>query len=225
MEVIDLTMTAARRPDLLERTLSSFTERLFKRLRVRTFYLNIDPIWGTPEQADQVEKIARSHFESLVIRRPDTPSYAGAVKWLWSQPNTEWFLHLEDDWLLSHRISLRRLKIQASIPDVAQINLNNWSRLSRRRRPAKLGLCPMFCRTEFAKVASLHMDPSLDPDKQFRHGTNEILEKATKSWRSVYFGTPFTARTAIDIGREWRDDKGISKSLVNGAPVWTEEKK
>ncbi len=219
--MIDLTMTATRRPDLVAITLASFQEKLFERLPVRTFFLNIDPIWGGEEDGNRVEAIARTYFQT-VVRRPAQPSYGGAVKWLWQQPETDWFLHLEDDWTLSHKISLRKLRKQMAEPAVGQIALSNWSRIVRRRRPPQIGVGPLFASREFASAASGHMNPDLDPDKQFRNGTNPALADIASHFRSVYFGGPFTKRTAIDIGRDWRDKRGIEKQIVDGVSVWTQ---
>ena len=221
MNSIDLTMTATRRPELVATTLASFSTNLFERLPVRTFFLNLDPVWGSTEDDAEVERIARSFFSDVRVRRPETPSYGGAVKWLWSQPQTEWFLHLEDDWILSHRLNLRRLERQMAGPGVVQIKIANWSRLRRRRKPPMLGLCPLFARRDVAALASTLINPDLDPDKQFRSDTNEALRNAMSSYRAVYFGGVLTPETAIDIGRDWRDSRGIQKAIVDGASVWS----
>lgn len=218
--MIDLTMTATRRPDLIAITLASFQENLFERLPVRTFFLNIDPIWGSEEDGDRVEEIAKSYF-TTVVRRPAEASYGGAVKWLWQQPETEWFLHLEDDWILSHKISLKRLRQQMGMPGVVQIAIANWTRLQRRRKRPVIGVGPLFASSKFARHAGVLMNPDLDPDKQFRNGTNPALSMAARELRSVYFGGPFTKSTAIDIGRDWRDKRGIEKQIIDGAAVWT----
>lgn len=157
-----------------------------------------------------------------MVRRPDTASYGGAVKWLWLQPQTEWFLHLEDDWILSHRISLRRLAAQAAPPDVAQININNWSRFSRRRRPVRIGLTALFCRSRIRSDRQRSYESDLDPDKQFRGERNPEIVEAIRGWRAVFFGTMFTPQTAIDIGRAWRDERQIEKRVVGDVSVWTE---
>lgn len=221
MKTMDLTMTAARRPDVFEQTLQSFQAMLFDRVPVRTFFLNIDPIWGTDEDGRAVEQIARSYFKNVSVRTPETPSYGGAVKWLWQQPETDWFLHLEDDWLLSHKVSLDQLWAQMNEPDVVQIKIANWPRLRRRKRPPEIGLCPLFAERKFSAMAAGHMNPDLDPDKQFRNRTNPVLQEACSGYRAVYFGGVFTRETAIDIGRDWRDARGIEKKIVDGAAVWT----
>lgn len=217
--MIDVTMAAVRRPDLVRRTLASFQENLFQRLPVQRLFVNIDPVWGSPPEGEHVREICSSMFPGAVVRMPTQASYGGAVKWLWNQPETKWLLHLEDDWLLSNKISLFRLRWQMQDIDVAQIKIANWKRLKRRHRPPELGLCPLFCRTSFAKIVSAKIDVSLDPDKQFRDGTNPELMAAVKDFRAVYFGGPLTCETAIDIGRDWRDMHGIEKKKLDGVLV------
>jgi hypothetical protein len=220
--MMDVTMTATRRPDLVSITLASFQKMLFDRLPVRTFYLNIDPIWGTVQQGQEVETLAQKYFQSVVVRRPERSSYGGAVKWLWQQPQTDWFLHLEDDWIMTNPISLRTLSKQmASGP--SQIKLANWSRLTRLRKPVALGLCPLFSSSQFSKLAAAKMNPDLDPDKQFRNHTNKSLEEAASGHYAVYFGGMFTPCSILDIGRDWRQDRKIEKQIVNGSSIWTGE--
>ncbi|GAA4129172.1 hypothetical protein GCM10023067_46080 [Aminobacter aganoensis] len=108
-------------------------------------------------------------------------------------------------------------------PNVGQIAICNWSRLGRRKITPRIGVGPLFASRALASIASEHMNPDLDPDKQFMNGTNTALADASSSYRAVYFGGPFTRRTAIDIGRDWRDKRGIEKQIIDGVAVWTPE--
>jgi hypothetical protein len=108
------------------------------------------------------------------------------------------------------------------MPGVAQIAIENWSRLRRLKQKPVLGLGPLFSDRRFALLVATHLNPDLDPDRQFRNGRNPALIEAISGYRAVYFGGPFTARTAIDIGRAWRDNRGIGKRIVDGVSLWTE---
>jgi hypothetical protein len=221
MNSIDVTMTATRRPDLVARTLRSFSEKFFSRLPGRVFFLNLDPLWGRAEDDGQIEDIGRQYFRDVRVRRPETPSFGDAVKWLWSQPETEWFLHLEDDWILSRPIDADALLAQASDRNLAQVRLHNWTRLQRRRKTVTLTTSPAFVRTEFAHLAASLMDGSLDPEKQFRNGTNPALQAAVAHYSVRHYGGRFTPQMAQDIGRGWRDEKKIKKAIVNGTSIWS----
>jgi hypothetical protein len=219
---IDVTMTAVRRPELVAITLASFYEKVFLYFPVRTFFLNIDPVWGDAESAEEVERIVRGHFDDVVVRKPDSPSFGGAVKWLWSQPRTEWFLHMEDDWILSRPLTPSILTHAMRDESVAQIRLANWKRLTRRRRPPTFTTSPVFTRSDFGASISAKMDPCLDPEKQFRNGLNPDLMNVVSPFRAVYYGGMFTPQIAFDIGRGWRDKRKINKHIINGESVWTE---
>ena len=108
-------------------------------------------------------------------------------------------------------------------PGVGQIAICNWSRLGRRRRKPRIGVGPLFASRPFAVLASAHMNADLDPDKQFKIGLNPALFDAVARYRAVYFGGPFTKQTAIDIGRDWRDKRGIEKHIIDGVSTWTSE--
>lgn len=219
--LIDLTMTATRRPALIEQTLRSFSEKLLRNFTVGTFYLNLDPVWGTLQDHQDAIAVARSFVEHVVIRSPETPSFGGAVKWLWSQPQSEWFLHLEDDWELSRPVSPTDIARDVAAPDLVQVRLHNWKRLQRRRRPPTFTTSPSFTRGNFAALSSRLMNPELDPEKQFRNDRNVELRQAVRPYRVAYFGNRWTRQTAIDIGRSWRETKRIQKTITDGASVWS----
>lgn len=219
---LDVTITAVRRPDLFAATLSSFSDRLLRHFEVNEVFLNIDPAWGTESEAERVRRLAEERFPRLIVRTPSTPSFGAAVKWLWSQPKTEWFLHMEDDWVLAKTIMPSHLGKALRASDVAQMRLHNWTRLQRRRRKPTISTGPSFVRAEFARQASLLLNPEMDPEKQFRSDRNAALRQMAAGWRTVYAGGPLTRRIAVDIGRDWRQERRIGKEIVDGAAVWNE---
>lgn len=214
-------MTAARRPDLVAQTMASFAKRVFSTMPISTFYLNIDPVWGSEQEADEVEALIRRYAASVVVRRPTEASFGGAVKWLWSQPRTQLFLHMEDDWIMNAAVSPSRVAKQFATPDVTQVRLENWNRLRRRRRPPTFTTSPSFVRSSFGHLAAGYMNGSLDPEKQFRNGLNLALQDAASRFRAEYYGTSLTRRMATDIGRDWRASRGIDKKIIDGTSVWT----
>lgn len=222
--LLDATMTATRRPDLIDITLRSFDSGVFHGMEKGTLYLNIDPVWGDDRDDAEVEAVCRRHFPSVVVRRPEAPSFGAAVKWLWSQPRSDWFLHLEDDWVVSRPIASDLVRREATKPNLAQIRLANWSRLRRRRKLLTFSTSPGFVRSEFARLASRFMNPALDPEKQFRDGLNPALQNAVAGYEVRYHGGMFTPELALDIGREWREQRQIRKAFVNGTSVWIADK-
>src|SRR5690606_13056015 len=119
---IDITLVATRRPELLEFTLRSFHKNLFTEFDIRLVYVNFDPMWGYETDEQRVEDLCRSYWDTVAVRRPEEASFGGAVKWLWSQPEAEWFFHLEDDWALVSRINVNRVKRAMNSHGVCQIS-------------------------------------------------------------------------------------------------------
>jgi hypothetical protein len=211
-------MVATRRPELLAATLQSFRRNLFAQVPVRRFYLNIDPLWGSEDDDAGVERIARDFFPDVEVSRPSTPSFGAAVKRVWSKPETEWFLHIEDDWLLIARLRPWRLEAAMRDREVVQISLCQWGWDTRLKRPAGYSSGPAFRRASFAKRVAQLLDPALDPEKQV--GQNAPLAAYVSQHRFRYYGGPLTRRNLKDIGREWRNRRGITKVVVGGVSEW-----
>ena len=203
--------------------MESFFENLFSRIRVRRLYLNIDPLWGTASDDMEVERVCRAYLSDIVVRRPEKASFGGAVKWLWAQPETEWFLHLEDDWLLLRPIDPRRLLREMETPNVVQISL---SRMNRKawKKGVWLDLfttSPSFLRSSFSKLVSSLQNPELDPEKQMSGGSNpELVAAIREKFRHRLHGSRFSRRYIADIGRNWREARKIEKKIIDGRSVW-----
>lgn len=197
--MIDMTMTATCRPDFVENTLRSFKEKLFTNLPLRTLFLNIDPIWGDSEDGNQVEKVARSLFLRVVVRRPETPSHGGAIKWLWAQPHTDWFLHIADDWHLIRPIDPHRLFRDGQRNGVVQV------RLVRSYRPPYLTTSASLVRSEFGRMTASLLNPDMDPEAQFRNDINPTLQRAAMRCRAAYHGGFFMPQLASNLSKKWLD--------------------
>jgi hypothetical protein len=206
---------------LLVKTLESFQKNMFSRLPVRCLFLNIDPLWGSRDDDTAVESVAREFCRDVVVRRPDRPGFGDAVKWLWGQPETEWFLHLEDDWLLRDAVSPQRLAAEMRDARLFQIRFSFWPRLKRLVRPAQFTTSPGFVRTEHSRVVASLMDAALDPEKQMITNANPPLRRFLASVRTRYYGSLTMPPMVADIGREWRKGRGIEKRIVDGVSVWS----
>ena len=241
MPKIDVCLVAARRPDLLERTLQSFHGSLFANFDIGRIVANIDPVFGSLEDERECVRLIRHYDPDALVRTPAQAGFAAAVAWVWSSGSTDVILHIEDDWLL------RRPVFPADIRPfddavVGQISFNhankNWdiSRkghdcyLNRRvsiggvelpiKRKVPLFLtCPSFFRGSFARRASELMDPNYDPEKQFCRGVNPRLEAFVRPFRNRILGHP-PDYYIEDIGRQWRVQRKIEKQIVDWQSVW-----
>lgn len=242
---IDICIIASRRPDLLVRTLASFTARMFRHFEVDRVLVNIDPIFGDEVSHRETVEIVRTYFPAAAIFEPETANFCKAVQRVWSATTGEFVFHLEDDWLVNRDIEPNDIEGMFSIRNVMQVSLNtaekNWSierrgKYSYTRRkmiffgrtiPIKkkfpiFSTSPSFSSGEFLRQASRKMNPDFDPEKQFYKGVNPALEEYVRPFRSIIFGEgpnfPIT-----DIGRQWRDERKITKRIIDSASSWEKE--
>lgn len=222
---IDVTLIAGRRPDLLEFTLETFQKNLLNQMRVRRLIVNIDPIWGSADDARRTLSLCHSFGWEVVSRQPETPNFCGAVQWVWSQTETEWFFHLEDDWCLARRINVDRLGRTMQTEDIGQIAFDH---VEKKARKWKRGLTlqsfttsPSFIRGIVGRTAAEHLDTAKDPEKQLTALLRKVFAKRAPPYRPVLHGSRFTPYFLFDTGRQWRNAHGIDKTLVGGASTWT----
>lgn len=217
MQPIDVTMVAARRPQLVAEVIAAFRENLFSRVPIGRVFLNIDPLWGDDGDADEVERLVRSGFRDypgteIEVTRPNAPSLTAALKSLWGKPRTEWFLHMEDDWALDIPIDHAKLRRPMRDTNVAQIRFSWWYPTKRFTRPVEFGTAPAFNRSAFARRVAELMDPSLHPERQVYDGSNPALSAWVRQRKQVYYGSIFTPAAIRDLGKAWRLQRGIEKS-------------
>ncbi len=225
MHPIDVTITACRRPALIARTLESFSKHFFSVVPPGTAYVNIDPLWGDELAGAGVEALCKEYFEHVVVRQPNTPSFGAAVKWLWAQPRTEWFLHLEDDWVMKRPISEKRIQELIGRPSLGQIRLVAGEHPLRRpfkARRVAFTTSPSLVRRPYAIIASNHMNPDLDPEKQYSRKINKAGINELSRYELLFYSSRWTFPLLIDIGRDWRERRAIRKELTaDGKSVWT----
>lgn len=240
---MDLCITAGRRAGLLADTLHSFEQNLFRHVRVERVIANIDPVFGDESDLHAVQAVLRAFFPQAEIRVPAVPDFCESVKGNWERTQAALVFHLEDDWLLNEPIDIGAVQERFAHPLVMQVALHhkekNWD-IARRgeahttRRRLRIGglslplkrrfpvftTSPAFLRGEFARGSAALMDCRFDPEKQFYRGVNPPLERYVRPYRSLlYAGTqPYLI---TDTGRQWRDARGIAKTFVNHASVWS----
>lgn len=228
--MIDIVMTATRRAEILERTLKSFKENLFKDYPARLI-INIDPVG--PDTDEAIIETAAAYFEDLFSFSPGEPSFSKAFKRVWEWPHPEYVFHLEDDWELLEPVDLEELiDIMSDFPELAALRLpfkrqdlecmKNWkyyfswngfyfncpSEVAR-----EVGFCghPSLIRGNFVKAIAPFLDDTKNPEKQFHHGPPEIMEEIDK-WDFGVYGRPNGPALIRDIGREWMVENGFKKS-------------
>jgi hypothetical protein len=78
---------------------------------------------------------------------------------------------------------------------------------------------PSFLRGDFAKSCSNLMDPNKDPEKQFYSGVNPALQAYVRNQRNYIFSRD-NYPVIADIGRDWRRERKIIKSIRDSNSVW-----
>ena len=241
---IDLTLVCGARPELIARTLESFSEKVFKNFNVVHVFANIDQFQGGVSEVAQVRSIVESYFPHAIVRTPSQPSFTNAVKWLWGQVQSDHCLHLEDDWLADAEI-LSNMVMPAFVGNVAQVSIGTLNKHWRHRYPFHcrtehrrfLGIrfgsrllkdepifttSPSFITREFAQTCARLMDPQLDPEKQLYNNANIPLREYTRTLRNMILGRGpnYLIR---DIGRDYRGKHNLKKVFINGQSHWLVE--
>ena len=230
--MIAITMTATRRPELLERTLGSFKQHVWSPLHDWKLILNIDPV-GHKIPSIHVLDAAREYFDDITCLMPRQPSFPKAFIWTWTYSYmAEYVFHIEEDWEFLRPIELdEMIGILNDTKDLALLRLpmfrsseahmKNWSHFypfngqyfeCPADKRIELGFCghPTLLRGEFVRRTTPLLLSDRNPEKQFHRGHPLLMEEIPK-WRYGVFGKPNQGPAIRDIGREWMVEHGWAK--------------
>lgn len=230
--LIDITMTATRRPELVFKTLHSFYEKCFRPIADRCrIIVNVDPV-GHDIPSVEVLNIVSSFFRSYYIHMPLEASFPRAFIWTWTKVEAPWVFHLEEDWELLQDIDIMdMITVLRRFPQLALLRLpynpsgpqsqKNWSHFYPWNghyyecpydRRVELGFCghPSLIRGSFVRGAVPYIYPDLNPEKQFHHGNEDLITHVAKH---IYgnWGKPGDGPYVKDIGRKWMVEHGFAK--------------
>ena len=236
--MIDITTVTVRRAHILERTLTSFIHNLFISPNDIHFILNIDNVGDEDCSINDVINTVNSfNFHTVTIFTPDTPSFPTAVKRVWSAVTSDVFFHLEDDWLLLRPIDFNKMQyVMRTEPNLAILRLpifktkedhsKNWKWLFPRSANNTFFECPEdirqgmgFCghpsliNKKFLDEVLPMLSDRVDPERLLK-GKNPKALPIVRKWRQGVFSEPNQPPAIRDIGREWRKEKGYTKSPI-----------
>jgi hypothetical protein len=236
---LDISLICGRRPDLLRRTLASFDERVFRNFDIANCYANIDPFAGTAEDGDACRALILERFPDAAITMPAKAGFGRAVKTTWASVKAPAVLHLEDDWICNEDITPERIRplLQGRTKAVKlvckELNWNGTDLFYVRERRFKIfklkvwtsiasvfGTSPAFFDGDFMRHCARLMDPALDPEKQMRPPFNRQLVRYLDQFRCRLLSGDRQPNIIEDIGREWREERGIIKSVSEGKSLW-----
>jgi len=233
-EMLDVTITAVRRPQVLRTTLDSFFKNLFKSTPCRAI-INVDPV-GLDVDSLRVVDVCREYFDEVVYNLPDEANFSKAFKWVWSQVESDLVFHLEDDWEMTQEVDLECLagvlKKYRNIPYIrlpqflsCLTTMKNWNKVFKWAgefymppfNEKWLGFTghPALLKGDFVKHVAPMLDVSLNPEKQFFQGGNTKLTEYCNQFWFVVYGVPAEPPTppfVKDIGRAWAVENGWQKA-------------
>jgi len=232
--MLDVTITAVRRPKILRQTLDSFFKNLFKATPCRAI-INVDPV-GLDIDSMRMVDVCREYFDEVVFNLPDEPSLSKAFKWCWSQVESDLVFHLEDDWSLLREVDLECLKgVLKKYKNIPYIRLpqfpsgltemKNWNKTFKwagqfYMPPSDekwLGFCghPALLKGQFVRHVAPMLNADLNPEKQFFQGGNPKLTEYCNQYWFVVYGVPADSPTPAfvkDIGKSWAVENGWRKA-------------
>lgn len=232
--MIEILMTATRRPEIIEKTLSSFKKNMFDYIPAKVI-INIDPIG--PGTTDEIIDIVKHYFELSFVSMPPEANFSKAFKQVWSMAQSRFCLWLEDDWELKIPVSLPdMIDLISSTPYLASLRLpwvkteerymKNWKYkfpYFRMNNLSGLFMCPEDIKREvgfcghpsllngiFVNRCAKLIDVNLNPEKQFHHGNQRLIDEAMR-WKYAVYAKPNQQAAVEDIGRKWMIENGFKK--------------
>jgi len=219
---IEYTTTATCRPEVFERTLASFSSKLIgNNFKSSLLHLNVDPV-PVANDAVEVLRVARRYFGSVNCNIPERPSFPAAVRWCWSQPSTDYFFHLEDDWEMTEPFALKDMvELMERHVGLSCVNLRAYVG-ARSKIDTRICLLPGLHRTRDAKVIASRLSLTANPEKQLRPITAENPEGGKQD---PFIGTQVPMYPILrDIGREWLSKSGWEKDRQVYFTTWRKKK-
>lgn len=214
MELIDFTtctVAAPGRAELLRRTYRSFEQNLIGvDMPGSRVFLNEDGVLQEDQGACQA-LFEASNGAMIVVRFSHVHSFPAAVRWLWQQPTTRYFLHLEDDWELRRPVNIADLIAPLDAdPGLSCVNIRAYNGINDQR----ICLSPGLWRTEHARVIASRLTDDEDPELQLRQG-------AADGFRGMQWPTNRTPYIK-DLGRAWMAEHGLRKNRGKRLTAWEE---
>ena len=240
---LDITMTAVQRPAILERTLKSFRDNLFRPNLLIDYQLiiNVDPI-GELVSISYIHDLCADFFPHPIVVTQTKAHFGRAFHRVWSiasYRDAEFIFHLEDDWEITRTVDLfAMIDCMCRNPEIAMLRLstvgndggpciNQWGHkfpwngryyeIPKEDR-AKLRVAghPAIIRPEFISQVLPFLDPEKNPEKQMALN-NPDIGPIIDSYCFGVWNHPGLPANIRDIGREWMIKKGFNKQ---GNKAW-----
>jgi hypothetical protein len=193
---IAFTTTATNRPEIIERTYTSFCENINGiNFKDTTLFINIDPAPNTINIKEGV-RVARRFFGKVIYNMPSVPNFSAAINWLWSQATTPYIFHLEDDWVLKRPINIGSMLKAMEQKDVEHVALRAY-----KHKYHKMCLSPSLISQKLYGHVAGKLRTDINPELQLR--SKEIVGFNFRARHVVVLPRDIRTTLIRDIGRKW----------------------
>ncbi len=207
-EKFEFTTTACVRPELLSRTYQSLNKSIvdFDTRKSGKLYINIDPVpVEDPELIKKELKVANRYFSEVCYNVGERGgSFPKAAKWVFAQPETDYFFHVEDDWIFDGVIPIQeyiRKMEEDKREDILQCVTYQNGGGNRVHFPPSI-----FKTVTLSKLLNKHPIPK-------NKNPEEHIIKLKKELGLNYNVTSHRGVDREDLGREWADKRGIKRNF------------
>ena len=197
---VNFTITSIIRPDISLIALTSLNENLLGiNLYEQTAYVNIDPI--DKQSVKPTMDIISRFFKKVIFNTPKIANFASAVKWCWSNAQSDIIFHFEDDWIFTQKIHINDL-LYSFDKNTKQVILRAYM-YEYKNMVLSPSLITKDCYSKFSIGMNDYHNPeiqlknktiySIQPNMVKCYGKNEIVK---------------------DIGREWIKHQPFNKGAI-----------
>ncbi len=207
-KTIDVCVIATLRPEIIKVTLESFLNKVSYTGKFR-FLINLDMVpyknmFKMYDVYEMINIVLKEHQYEIFLGKGN---FAKAVKESWKRTESEYVLHLEDDWEFIRNIDLDEVIRLMMGP-------NTYIRFPKIKAAQykcldKLALQPsLWCGLIVRYLSSL-MNDNQDPEKQLRENDQNI--KISNCVKRIIKKDLGRRGMVKDIGTKWREKNNISK--------------
>lgn len=212
MIAMDFTTTATSRPDIVERTYSSFNKHLkgidLKQCRL---FINVDPI---PRDVKQkfVTKVGLKYFKEVISNYPKKPNYTAAYNWIWSMAESKYIFNLEDDWELTTDVNVEELvSYFDTYPNLYIVPLRAY-----KYRYLTCPTSPGIMHERYYKAVAGNLNEGLNPEVQLRGNKFGLSmpskeRKISPKGKVIVYPSEIKRVIVRDIGRVWARNQKFKK--------------
>ena len=233
--MLDIVMTATKRPEILRTTLESFKKYMLDTVECRLI-INVDPVGVDYVTQMEVVAIAGGYFPNLLYKCSEVASFPKAFKWVFLRSESDYVLYLEDDWELLRIVDFVDIVMKLNEnPKLALLRLaafhasestmKNWNKFFPYDAAKGYFVCPDelklgvgFCghpsviKKEFIDKTVPYLASRANPEKQFHRGGPKEVTTEVMKWEFGVYSKPNNPPLIRDIGRRWMVENNFRKA-------------